>query len=275
MAIAGAPGADIIRDRFIVFPSLQPFARAGLASSMGVAANDTLYRTPNEYLYYSTRNRSTGCAPPTRPMATPATARSRWRPSRSGRVRARDHGWARATRDVDYTSIDYDLGRVTLLRADAFGATPRRVVVRYEENPLFASIPTSIIGLASEVAFSSGTVGVTALSQSQRTNLTRPTLGPEPQASLVAGVNADFVVVAGLRAVAAAGAAGRFVADAATERARRACGEPAAATRVAVRRTWRVSRVMAGWPCRSLTSNGSIPRSQRGGVRSAACWRRR
>ncbi len=46
---------DVIRDFFLVFPSLQPFARAGLAGPLENPANDTIYRTPDEYLY-STRH---------------------------------------------------------------------------------------------------------------------------------------------------------------------------------------------------------------------------
>ena len=94
-------------------------------------------------------------------------------------------------RDIDYT-IDYYLGRVSLLRPDTLSSQAQRVVVRYEENPLFAAIPTSIIGLASEYALGFGTIGFTALSQSQRSNFTRPTLGFEPQASVMAGISADF-----------------------------------------------------------------------------------
>ena len=45
------PGTEIFRDRFIIFPSLEPFSRRGLARPLEVAANDTIYRTPNEYIY--------------------------------------------------------------------------------------------------------------------------------------------------------------------------------------------------------------------------------
>src|SRR5205814_10303458 len=55
-AVAGEPGdaglgARLIRDNFLIFPSVQPLSRNGLASNSRIAANDTLYRTPNEYLY--------------------------------------------------------------------------------------------------------------------------------------------------------------------------------------------------------------------------------
>ncbi len=193
VAIAGAPGTNIIRDRFIVLPSLQPFARSGLASNPAVPANDTIYRTPGEYLYSTQhpqsfyRLRASYEVDGTGGTGTIALQSVQLRP---GSERISMDG-RQLTRDIDYT-IDYDLGRVTLLRPDALGAVEKKVVVRYEENPLFASIPTSIIGLSSEYALNFGTIGVTALSQSQRTNLTRPTLGFEPQASIVAGVSADL-----------------------------------------------------------------------------------
>lgn len=193
IAISGAPGASIIRDRFLVFPSLEPFARRGLAQSPAVPANDTIYRTPSEYLYSAQHPQSLyrihtsydvdGSAG----AGTIALSSIQLRP---GSERISINGRP-LVRDVDYT-IDYDLGRVTLLRPDTLSTRAQRVVVRYEENPLFASIPTSIVGLASEYALGFGTIGVTALSQSQRTSLTRPTLGFEPQASLMAGISADF-----------------------------------------------------------------------------------
>ncbi|MEO7966377.1 MAG: hypothetical protein ABIT38_20940, partial [Gemmatimonadaceae bacterium] len=49
--IATTPGTRIFRDQFLIFPSLEPFSRRGLARPFAVAANDTIYRTPSEYLY--------------------------------------------------------------------------------------------------------------------------------------------------------------------------------------------------------------------------------
>ena len=50
-AAAGAPtGAT---DQFLVFPSLLPFARAGLAQPAANPANDAIYSTPDIYLYSS------------------------------------------------------------------------------------------------------------------------------------------------------------------------------------------------------------------------------
>jgi hypothetical protein len=64
--------------------------------------------------------------------------------------------------------------------------------VRYEENPLFASIPTSIFGLTTQFTGEHGSLNFTAISQAQRTTFTRPPLGFEPASSLVAGVSGAF-----------------------------------------------------------------------------------
>src|SRR5262249_52379756 len=68
-------------------------------------------------------------------------------------------------------------------------ARPRRVSVRYEENPLFAAAPTSIMAFAGTIPVERGEFGLTLISQNQATTFTRPPLGLEPQSSLIAGVN--------------------------------------------------------------------------------------
>ncbi|HKC80897.1 MAG TPA: cell surface protein SprA, partial [Gemmatimonadaceae bacterium] len=95
------------------------------------------------------------------------------------------------TRGSDY-SVDYDLGRVSFNRPDTLFPRPRQVTVQYEENPVFEETPTSIFGATAEFPFDNGQINFTAISQSQRTNFTRPPLGFEPAASLVAGVSALF-----------------------------------------------------------------------------------
>jgi len=95
------------------------------------------------------------------------------------------------TRGSDY-SVDYDLGRVSFNRPDTLFPRPRQVTVQYEENPVFEETPTSIFGATAEFPLSNGQINFTAISQSQRTNFTRPPLGFEPAASLVAGVSALF-----------------------------------------------------------------------------------
>lgn len=186
------PGSEIFRDRFIIFPSLEPFARRGLARPDEVAANDTIYRTPNEYIYspqhpqsvyrivarYDVSAGSSGTLALSAVQIRPGSERL----TMEGRL---------LLRGVDY-EIDYELGRVTLLNPDTLARQARRVVVRYEENPLFATVPTSIVGLSSEWMFGSGRLGFVALAQSQRTTFTRPPLGFEPQSALIAGLSGSI-----------------------------------------------------------------------------------
>ena len=94
-------------------------------------------------------------------------------------------------RGADYT-VDYDLGIVTFNRPDTLFLSPRRLTARYEENPLFVTTPTSIIGLSTRLPLHNGELGFTAISQSQRSQFTRPTLGYEPSSSLVAGLYGDI-----------------------------------------------------------------------------------
>ena len=191
--VASTPGMRIFRDQFIVFPSLEPFARRGLATPPEVAANDTIYRTPSEYLYSPQRPQSYyrlrvkydvdgGGA-----LGTIALNSVQIRP---GSERLTMDGRP-LVKGIDY-EIDYELGRVQLLGADTLVARERRVVARYEENPLFATVPTSIFGLSSHWTMRDGAVNLVAISQSQRSTFTRPPLGFEPQASVVAGLSANF-----------------------------------------------------------------------------------
>jgi hypothetical protein len=183
----------LIRDVFIVFPSLEPFSRRGLAFTPAVVPNDTIYRTPGEYLYSAQHPQSVyrllaayesmGTTGP----GTIALSSSQIRP---GSERLFIEGRL-LTRGVEY-EIDYDLGTVRLLTADSLAARPRRVMLQYEENPLFQSVPTSVAGLTAEWMVPFGSVSLTAMWQQQRTNFTRPPLGYEPQASLVAGAGANF-----------------------------------------------------------------------------------
>lgn len=184
----------LIRDQFVIFPSLQPFARAGLAQPFANPANDTLYSFPNEYLYTAQRpqaiyrlmlrydaNNSDG----TRNIQLPTGNVRRL----SERVMLEG---AELVRDSDYL-IDYETGFVTFLRADTLFSTPRQISVRYEENPQFQiQTPTTILGFNSTFALDNGQLSFTAISQRQRSTFNRPQLGLEPMGSLVAGVTGNL-----------------------------------------------------------------------------------
>ncbi len=192
---AGTPTAATgATDQFLVFPSLEPFARAGLAQPLGNPANDAIYSTPDIYLYSSQHPQpvfrihltyqSDGSGD-----GTGITLGSNQLRPLSERLTLDDGTLLK--RDVDYT-MDYDLGRVTFLHPDTLFAQPRNVTVRYEENPLFVTAPTSIFGLASTLPLKYGDINFIALGQSQTTTFTRPPLGYEAQSSLIAGINGNF-----------------------------------------------------------------------------------
>lgn len=187
----GNSASRTIRDQFLVFPSLRPFAKNGLAGLN--PANDTVYTTPAEYLNS-----------PQRPQAI-YHIRVRYQSESGGdggtlmlgAVQLRQNSERLLVdgipliRGTDYT-IDYDLGRVSFNRADTLFPRARQVTVQYEENPLFAQTPTSILGATAEFPFTNGQIAFTAISQTQKTSFNRPPLGFEPAASLVGGVTALF-----------------------------------------------------------------------------------
>ena len=192
--VAQGGGADqVIRDYFLIFPSLQPFSRAGLAGPLENPANDTIYRTPGEYLYssrhpqsfYRLRVNYESLGEEVGAIALNAVQ------LRQGSERIAIDG-RQLVRGLDY-DIDYELGRVTFTRPDTLFPFPRRVRVSYEENPLFTTIPTSIFGLTTQFVGEHGALNFTAISQSQRTAYTRPVLGYEPASSLTAGVSGAFL----------------------------------------------------------------------------------
>lgn len=188
----GASASRVIRDQFLVFPSLRPFARNGLARG-GNPSNDTIYTTPSEYVRSAQRPQSV------------YHIRIRYQAEGSGEGGALMLGAVQVrpnserllvdgiplVRGSDYT-VDYDLGRVTFLRPDTLFPRPRQVTAQFEENPIFAESPTSILGATAEIPFDNGSLSFTAISQTQNTTYNRPPLGFEPAASLVAGVTAQF-----------------------------------------------------------------------------------
>ncbi|MDO8502554.1 MAG: cell surface protein SprA [Gemmatimonadaceae bacterium] len=188
----GASAAPVIRDQFLVFPSLRPFAKNGLARG-GNPSNDTIYTTPSEYVKSAQRPQSV------------YHIRVRYQAEGSGEggslmlgsVQVRPNSERLSVdgiplvRGTDY-SVDYDLGRVTFARPDTLFPRPRQVTAQFEENPLFAETPTSILGVTAEFPLTNGSVNFTAISQTQNSTFNRPPLGFEPAASLVAGVTAQF-----------------------------------------------------------------------------------
>ena len=188
----GAGSSRIIRDFFIVMPSLRPFAREGLVAP-GNTPNDTIYATPGEYLY------STQHPPSVYRLRVRYQAEGSGDPGSLmlGAVQIRRNSerlvvdGVTLSRGTDY-NVDYELGRVTFTRPDTLFPRARTVTVQYEENPVFASAPTNVFGLAASFPSPQGELTFTAISQSQKTQYNRPPLGFEPASSLVAGVAGNW-----------------------------------------------------------------------------------
>jgi hypothetical protein len=186
-----SPMSQTLRDQFIVFPSVRPFAANGF--TRGNPANDTVYTTPAEHF-----------SGPRRPQ-TIYYLRARYQTEGGGEggtimlgsVQLRPNSERIAVdgmplvRGVDYV-VDYELGRVSFAGSDTLFFRPRQVTVSYEENPLFADTPTSILGGTAELLLENGEITFTALSQRQRTTFTRPSLGFEPASTFIAGFGGNF-----------------------------------------------------------------------------------
>ena len=192
-SVASGGQKKLIPDFFVMFPSLQPFARAGLAQPLANPANDTLYRYPNEYLYSAQRPQAIY-----RLLAKyQSEGGGATQSIRLNSIQLRPNSERVAlegqllVRDTDY-KIDYDLGTITFSRPDTLFPRARQVTVRYEENPQFAAAPTTIVGFASQFPLDNGQLSFTAISQQQNSSLTRPPLGFEPSGSLVAGMTANL-----------------------------------------------------------------------------------
>jgi hypothetical protein len=192
VAIGGTANAKLIRDYFLVFPSVRPFARDGLIVP-GNPVSDTIYLTPSEDLYSPLHPQSQyrirlayeiegGGA-----VGSLSLNAIQLRPF--SEVVAIDGVVLR--RDDDYT-IDYEIGQIAFNRPDTLFPVARTVSVRYEENPLFAAAPTNVLGFTGSIPLERGMIDLIAVSQTQRTNFTRPPLGYEPQSSLIAGASGRF-----------------------------------------------------------------------------------
>jgi hypothetical protein len=188
------PGASsVIRDNFVIFPTLEPFADAGRVPDP-VQRNDSLYRTP-EYLLLTQ-------GPPSKFQlrleytATGGGDRSSVNLNalqiREGTELLYVEG-RRLERGIDY-SIAYGTGVVTFLDPEGlFGTRAATLTARFEERGFFAVAPTSILGLTARYRLGDiGGINFVGLYQSEATAFNRPPLGFEPTASLIAGVSTDL-----------------------------------------------------------------------------------
>lgn len=186
--------AFVIRDYFLVYPSLHPFSArdSGLVVA-GNPTNDDIYTIPGEYLYspqhpaslyrMTLRYETAGTEPSGAVMIGAGSIRP-------GSEQVVMDG-RQLVRDLDYR-VDYDLGRVEFMRPDTLFSRERHVDVRYEENISFGSAPTTLAGFMSELPVSHGTLNFLAINQSQSTSFTRPELGLQGNSTLTTGVTGRF-----------------------------------------------------------------------------------
>ena len=183
----GAP----IRDLFVVFPHLLPFADS-VRLQQG-ELNDSLYKTPTFLLR-------------TQGPASKFALRVHYEVSGAGdrtnlslgalQVRAGSErlsiGERLLTRGADY-EIDYSLGQVTFLNPDSLFVGPTQVTAEFEENQLFDDAPKSIFGFSSTYSLGRiGDINAIGIFQRERTVSTRPTLGFEPEAQFIGGLSTDL-----------------------------------------------------------------------------------
>ncbi len=187
-------GADLtVREAYIVFPHLQPFADAGRLAS--AERNDSLYVFP---YYLLPRGEGPASRFQFRLQYNSTGAGDRNTLSLNA-LQIKDGseqltvGGRRLERGVDY-SIDYGLGQVTFLDPDGlFGAGQTQVVARFEERGIFAIAPTTIFGLATTYSLGDrGAINLIGMYQAEQSAFTRPPLGFEPTANLIGGITTEL-----------------------------------------------------------------------------------
>jgi hypothetical protein len=191
--VRDAGAGKVIQDYFIVFPSVQPFNNPSLTSQ---ERNDSLYRTP-EYLLFTQ-------GPPSKfQLHLQFDAQSGADRSSisldalqiaEGSEKISVNG-QQLVRNKDYT-IDYATGRVQFLDPNGLFGTTGTVTVTtsYEQKGLFAQAPTTLAGLTATYSFGvNKTLSFAGLYQAEATGYTRPQIGYEPRASLLAGITGDFL----------------------------------------------------------------------------------
>ncbi|UCG86790.1 MAG: cell surface protein SprA [Gemmatimonadota bacterium] len=183
----GAP----VRDLFLVFPHLTPFADS---SRLAVGErNDSLYRTPT-YL------RQSQGPPPKFTLAVHYEAGGAGTQTvlNLGAIQVRVgseriySGERQLTRGRDY-EIDYALGQLTFLNPDSLFQGPTQIRAEYEENQLFDDAPRSILGFSSSYSLGkTGDIHAIGIFQSERSVSNRPLLGFEPQALFIGGLSTEL-----------------------------------------------------------------------------------
>jgi hypothetical protein len=184
--------SDVVRESYIVFPHLQPFADP--SKLIPTEASDSLYRTPLFLLLSQ--------GPPAKfafRLQYNATGGGDRSTLNLNTLQLRENseqlfvGGRKLVRGVDY-SISYDVGQVTFLNPTAlFGTGSAQVTARFEERGLFAVAPTTILGMATRYSLGDrGAINLIGMYQREQSAFTRPALGFEASANLIGGVNTEL-----------------------------------------------------------------------------------
>ncbi len=202
----GGAGTSAVRGTFIVFPTLEPFARPppvpaqGLtaeqtATILGVDANTVIYDAPD---------------PVVRRGGSRFRLNFRYRIEMEGLPSSFNlgafgirPGTERITvddrllvRGVDYV-LDYDIGLVTLLDHQATLSANADAAIRatWEQQSLFDIAPTTVVGLHARSPLGAyGDVSLVGLYQSEQAMLRRPQLGMAPRALMIGGLSGRLAV---------------------------------------------------------------------------------
>lgn len=180
-----------IKDLFVVFPKLQPFADSTVLQP--AEQNDSLYSTPDYLLA------TQGPPPVFRMEFTYQVVGAGNRTTLSlGALQIRPGseklyvGGQPLERNVDYT-IDYSVGLVTFTNPDSLFHGPTQVQAQFEENQIFDQAPRNLFGVATTYNLgSTGAINLIGLWQHETSAQTRPTLGFEPQANFVGGLSTQL-----------------------------------------------------------------------------------
>ena len=183
---------DPVRDQFIVFPHLTPFADATKLTA--AERNDSLYRTPRVYL--TTQGPPSVFALHLHADATASADRSTLSLN-SFQIREGSEriyvGTKLLRREQDYT-IDYTTGQLQFKNPDAlFQGGVSQVRAQFEERAAFELAPTTTYGLSARYDLgTTGQVNLLGIFQTEQSTFTRPPLGFEPSSGFIGGVSTQL-----------------------------------------------------------------------------------
>jgi len=184
---------DPVRDQFIVFPHLTPFAEATKLSA--TERNDSLYKTPRAYL--TTQGPPSVFALHLHAEATASADRSLLSLNSFQIREGSEHlylGDRLLTRETDYT-IDYTTGEVQFKNPDALfqGLGAAQVRAQFEERAAFSIAPTTTYGLSARYDLGAvGQVNLLGIFQNEQSTFTRPPLGFEPASGFIGGIQTQL-----------------------------------------------------------------------------------